>query len=231
MKTTLLITTLNEIDGVRIIMPQIDRDWVDQILFCDGGSTDGTIEYIKDNGYELVMQSHPGARYAYIDALPHCIGDVIIPFSPDGNSIPDVIPSLIHKIKYGYDMVIASRYMAGAMSFDDDTITGFGNWFLTTLINLIYGSRYTDAMVMYRAWRKQIFYDLQLDKDETYQPEEKLFGTIVGCDPMLSIRAAKKHLLCAEIPADEPKRIGGKRKLQIWKWGAAYLWEILKEIQ
>ena len=44
MKTTLIVMTLNEIDGVKAIMPQIDRTWWNQILVVDGGSTDGTIE-------------------------------------------------------------------------------------------------------------------------------------------------------------------------------------------
>ena len=58
--TTLLIPTLNEIDGMKVIMPQIERDWVDQILILDGGSKDGTIEYARDNGYEVYVQQKPG---------------------------------------------------------------------------------------------------------------------------------------------------------------------------
>ena len=41
MTTTLFIPTLNELDAMRVILPQIDRSWVDQILVVDG-STDGT---------------------------------------------------------------------------------------------------------------------------------------------------------------------------------------------
>ena len=39
---TLLVPTLDEIEGMRKIMPRIQRDWCDQILVVDGGSTDGT---------------------------------------------------------------------------------------------------------------------------------------------------------------------------------------------
>jgi len=38
MKTTLLVMTLNEINGMKVIMPQVDRSWVDQIIVVDGGS-------------------------------------------------------------------------------------------------------------------------------------------------------------------------------------------------
>ena len=44
MTVTLLIPTLNEIDGMREIMPKIEEGWCDQILILDGGSTDGTVE-------------------------------------------------------------------------------------------------------------------------------------------------------------------------------------------
>ena len=44
MKTTLLVMTLNEIEGMKAIMPHIKNEWVDQIIVVDGGSTDGTIE-------------------------------------------------------------------------------------------------------------------------------------------------------------------------------------------
>ena len=49
MKVTLVIPVLNEIVGMKAIMPQIKREWVDQILFIDGQSTDGTLEWIKQN--------------------------------------------------------------------------------------------------------------------------------------------------------------------------------------
>jgi glycosyltransferase involved in cell wall biosynthesis len=229
MKTTLLIPTLNEIDGMKAIMPRIKNEWVDQILFVDGGSTDGTVEYAAAQGYPLVRQVQKGIRYAYIEALPHIGGDVVITFSPDGNSIPELLPPLIDKMREGYDMVIVSRYAPGAHSDDDDRVTAFGNFMFTKLINLFHGGKYTDAMVMYRAWRKDIFTALDLDKDASYATEERLFNTRVGVEPLLSIRAAKRKLKCAEIPGDEPPRIGGDRKLQVLRWGAAYMYEVLRE--
>ena len=169
-------------------------------------------------------------RHAYMEAWPHIKGDVVLTFSPDGNSIPELIPACITKMKEGYDMVIISRYAQGAKSYDDDIITGFGNWLFTTTINLLHGGHYTDAMVIYRAYRKDLIAELGLDKDSSYEFEEKLFGTNVSWEPLLSVRCAKRKLKYTDIPGDEPAREGGERKLQVLRWGAAYMFEVLREV-
>lgn len=230
MKVTLLIPTLNEIDGMKTIMPKIKKEWYHQLLIIDGQSTDGTIEYAKEQGYEIVVQKKKGMRNAYMEALPHVTGDVILTFSPDGNSIPELIPDCLKKMEEGYDMVIVSRYAPGAKSYDDDAITAFGNKVFTTSIGLLHGYRYTDAMVIYRAYKKNLIADLDLDKDESYATEERLFGTNISWEPLLSMRAAKRKLKITEIPGDEPAREGGERKLQVLRWGAAYMYQNIREI-
>ena len=52
MTVALIITTFNEITGVKNIIPRIKKEWVDEILFVDGGSTDGTIQEIEKMGYK-----------------------------------------------------------------------------------------------------------------------------------------------------------------------------------
>lgn len=230
MKVTLLIPTLNEAIGMRTVMPKVKKEWVHQILIVDGNSKDGTADIAREMGYDVVMQKTPGIRGAYMDALPAIKGDVILTFSPDGNSIPELIPVCINKYKEGYDMVIVSRYAQGAKSEDDDNVTSFGNWLFTNMINLCHGAKYTDAMVIYRMYATKLIKELDLDKDESFTTEEKLFKTKISWEPLLSIRAAKRKLKVVDIPGDEPKREGGERKLQVLKWGAAYMFEVIREI-
>ncbi len=221
--------TLNEIQGMRVIMPRIAREWCHQIIVVDGGSTDGTIEYAKRQGYFVYVQKKPGFRHAYTEVLPFVEGDVILTFSPDGNCIPELIPALIEKMQEGYDMVIGSRYFDGAKSDDDDFFTAFGNWFFTKTVNILHGSCYTDAMGIFRSYKKQLIYDLGLDKEDGYAMAERLFRTKISWEPLLSVRAAKKQLRVAEIPADEPARLGGDRKLKVLQWGGAYYFQFLRE--
>ena len=150
-------------------------------------------------------------------------------FSPDGNSLADRIPPLLAAMRQGYDMVIVSRYLDGARSEDDDWLTGFGNWLFTTLINTAFGGTYTDAMVIYRAYRTALPRELGLEDDAGYAFAERLFGTRVSWEPLLSMRCALRRRRYAEIPGDEPARIGGERKLQVWRWGAVFLAQIIRE--
>lgn len=229
MKVTLVVPVWNEIESLPVIMPRVDRSLFEQILFIDGGSNDGTVEWCKSHDYEVYVQKEKGLRKAYREAMPLVRGDVLITFSPDGNSVPEELPALIDKLKEGYDMVIVSRYLGAAKSEDDDIVTAFGNWFFTTLTNVLYSARYTDAFVMYRGYRKQLFYDLGFESDKGFTIPEKLFCTHVSIEPLLSMRAAKHRLKIAEIPGDEPARVGGKRKLQIIRWGLTFLWQAFME--
>ena len=53
LSVTLLIPTLNEIVGMKAIMPQIRREWVDQILILDGNSTDGTAQWAREKCLDM----------------------------------------------------------------------------------------------------------------------------------------------------------------------------------
>jgi glycosyltransferase involved in cell wall biosynthesis len=218
-KVTLFIPTKNEVEGMKLIMPRIRKEWVDEILVVDGHSTDGTLEYCRQHGYRVIQQERPGLGGAYWTCFDHAQGDVIIAFSPDNNSIPELIPKMTEKIREGYDLVIASRYTLGAKSHDDTPITAFGNWMFTRLVNLLYGSHLTDVLVMYRAFRKELVSKLNLTRTTHPYFEQEMV-----------IRCIKHGLKIAEIPGDEPKRIGGTPKMRVWYNGPVVLYGILKEL-
>lgn len=222
MKVTVIVPTLNEIEGMRAIMPRLKPDWYDQLVIIDGGSTDGTVEFAKQQGYSVISQKRRGMRHAYLETLPFVEGDVIITFSPDGNSLPECIPDVVEMLRQGYDMVIVSRYKGNARSEDDTFVSGLANRVFTRIINLLFRAHYTDSLVIYRAYRKALIAELDLDKEASYSLAESLFRVIMSWEMLLSIRAAKRRLKIGEVSGDEPCRIGGRRKLHV-KWGFAYM--------
>ena len=70
----LLVFTLNEIDGMKQIMPRIQREWVDEIFIVDGGSTDGTVD-------PSPTMSFPGRKTQKPSSLCMMIGRKCFSFS------------------------------------------------------------------------------------------------------------------------------------------------------
>ncbi len=232
MKTTLIVPTLNEAEGIKAIMPRVKPEWCEQIIMLDPGSTDGSQDIARSMGYEVFEPDANTLWDEYRELFLSGIikGDIVITFSPDGNSVPEGIPMLIAAIEVlGHDMVIGSRYVCGAKSEDDTIITGFGNWLFNKLINILCRARYTDALVMMRGYRTEIAEQLGfLAPTPKVHKFAQRFSGLSSWEPPLSIRASKAKLRVAEVPIDEPANEKGRR--QHWLiHGFVILMQILYE--
>jgi len=153
MSTVVIITTLNEIIGVKSIVPKIKKEWVEEIVFVDGGSTDGTIEEAKKMGFRVIMQQQKGEYAgghgaAVLEGVDATTSDNIILFGPDGNDDPEKIPELIEKLREGYDQVLVTRFGKGSVNLDAGIVDGFGNKMFAFLANVFFGGHWTDTLLM-----------------------------------------------------------------------------------
>jgi len=217
-KSTLAVLVLNEVEAIQKVLPEIHREWVDEIIVVDGGSTDGTIEYCESRGHRVLRQKRRGYGNGMLELIDVAKGDIIIEFMGDGNCKVETIPLLVEKIREGYDLVIASRYMPGATSHDDTAMTRLGNWGFTRLINVLFGGSFKDAMMGYRAYRKDAFRQLEMDSPGLCFPTQG------------SIQFTRFGFRVCEIPSDEPRRLGGERKAKNIRTGLELCAMIANEV-
>ena len=209
----LLLPTLNELQGLKATVPLIDRSLVDDIIVVDGGSSDGTCEYALEMGLTVVSQLRPGLHFAIYDIAHVLTHDCVIEFSPDGNCQVDQLPEVVAKLREGYDHVVVSRYLEHAVSDDDHAVSAFGNWMFSRLMRPLARFPITDALNIYRGYNRQII----LDPDFGFYMK----GPVL--EPLVTGICGLRNLIAAEIPGDEPVRIGGVTKRSILYNGSLVL--------
>jgi len=233
-KTILLMPTLNEKIGLSHIYSQIPHQLFQRTVVLDANSTDGTQEWCHENNVEIFLQSRPGLRVGlaeFISTLDENI-DFVLTFSPDGNCDPKTLLTFMETLNGNPDarLILGSRYGQNATSDDDDLITGIGNWFFTRLTNLFFRSNFTDVFSIYRAFDPKLIFDLGLNEIESYEKLEKVFSTQIPWEPLMSYRVAKYKIKWVDVPVGEPPRIGGERKLQVFRWGISFLLQLIREL-
>tara|TARA_B110000014_G_C20103076_1_gene579487 strand:+ start:798 stop:1466 length:669 start_codon:yes stop_codon:yes gene_type:complete len=217
MSVAIIILTLNEIEGVRSLLPSVQKEWADEIAIIDGGSTDGTIEECKKMGFEVVVQKNKGHGGAILTGVNHTKSDFIVIWSPDGNHEPEEIPKLIAKIKEGYDQVLISRFGKGSINEDAGYFDGFGNKMFAFLTNVFFGGKWTDSLNESRIISRKAMMDIKFDALKMNSTQQ------------MSIRGSKLNQKICEIVGNEGERIGGQRKMSPIPVGALLSKSIIKE--
>jgi glycosyltransferase involved in cell wall biosynthesis len=230
LSVTLFMPTLNELEGLRSVLPRIDRNLFQQIIVVDGGSTDGTIEELAKWGIRAVPQEGPGLTSAWNTGFSHSTSDVFILFTPDGNCLPELLAPLIDKMEEGYDMICVSRYLPPAKSHDDGLITAFGNWMFTFMIRTLFGSKFTDTLGGFRAYRREAVLAMNLHRQHEESWLRRRYQLINTWEIGSAIRSAKLALRTTELAGDEPARLGGVSKMHIIRNGIAAVMQIGHEV-
>ncbi len=224
-----IIPAYNEERSIGLVIEEIPKDWVREIVVCDNASTDRTAEVARAAGATVVHEAHPGYGSACLKAMAYLAQkpreerpQIVVFMDGDHSDYPGQLPDLVRPILRGEaELVIGSRALGQLERGAMEPQQIFGNWLATTLIRLFYGCRFTD-LGPFRAIRYESLLQLEMaDKD---------FGWTVE----MQVKAAKEGLLCVEVPVDYRRRIGVSKVSGTIRGtfmaGYKILWTIFREL-
>jgi glycosyltransferase involved in cell wall biosynthesis len=128
-----------------------------EIVVCDNGSTDASVAIAERMGARVVHQPLRGYGNAYLKGFASARGRYLVMGDADDTYDFTMIPQFIGALDGGQQFVTGSRYLGGG----DAQITAlhryFGNPALTRILNLLFGTRYTDVYCGFRAFSRETY--------------------------------------------------------------------------
>jgi glycosyltransferase involved in cell wall biosynthesis len=196
-----IIPAYNEADAIGLVLDEIPKELVRNILVSNNNSTDDTGEVAKEHGAVVVFQPEPGYGNACLKAMEYIAEqqqkpDIIVFLDGDHSDYPEKMIEVVGPIiRNDADMVIGSRALGKSESGSLTPQQIFGNWLATRLLKLFYGETFTD-LGPFRAIRYDSLLQIGM-VDRNY-----------GWTVEMQIKAAKQKLRSVEVPVDYRVRIG-----------------------
>lgn len=167
-KTTVLIPLFNEEESLRPLYGEIKKAFKGitgdhEILFVDDGSTDKSLQVIKDlarldNKVKYVsFRKNYGKSAALQVGFKHSTGDAVITMDADLQDDPAEIPNLLKKLDEGYDLVSGWKKKRFD-PFIKRTTSKFFNYFT----KLLTGIKIHDFNCGLKAYRRLVVENVQI---------------------------------------------------------------------
>jgi Glycosyl transferase family 2 len=215
---SVVVPALNEARNIGWVLSRLPS-WVTEVVLVDGLSTDGTEDVAREFVTDLVVvrQSRLGKGAALRAGFAAATGDIIVMIDADGSTDPREMDRFVQALMDGAEFVKGSRHVRGGGSEDWTRIRHAGNQGFVWLVNLIYGSRFTDLCYGYCAFWRYTLDALALSADG------------FEIETQLALNAVKAGLEIREVGSLELPRRAGTSNLRAFRDGRRVLSTIMNE--
>jgi glycosyltransferase involved in cell wall biosynthesis len=214
-RISIIIPAMNEERNLPHVLPRLPADC--EIILVDGHSTDETVLVAQRLRPDIVVigQTRIGKGNALACGFAAATGDYIVMIDADGSNDPAEIPRFVAALEGGADFAKGSRFLAGGGSHDISALRRVGNFWLNKIVNVLYGTRYTDLCYGYNAFRQSCLESMRLlpPEVEGSNPADMLWGDGFEIETLINLRIAKAGLSVTEVPSFEAVRHFGASNL------------------
>jgi glycosyltransferase involved in cell wall biosynthesis len=231
-RISVVIPTLNEARNLPYVFSQLPAD-IHEVIVVDGHSVDDTVAVARRlrPDVRVVQQTRRGKGNALACGFEAATGEVIAMVDADGSADPSEIPRFVEALLSGADFAKGTRFAAGGGSSDITWLRRLGNRLLGAVVNLIYGTHYSDLCYGFNVfWQKYVpVLDLDVSSPPAPGGDGRLWGDGFEIETLIHVRAAEEGLRVAEVPSFEHSRIYGVSNLDAFSDGLRVLTTILVE--
>lgn len=225
LRLTLCLLTWNEVEGCRNDVPRLPLGEFEEAYAVDGGSADGTVQYLESLGITVHRQPVHGYNQAYICAFDKCTTDALVLFHPKGSVDPTSVRNFRPLLEQGYDLVIASRMLRGSRNEEDDRLIRPRKWFVLGL-----------GLVSALLWRRNgpiiwdVLHGMRAMRRDRFLAMPPL-QTGLSIDLETVVRSYRKQFQAIEFPVTEHSRRGGTTHFKAFRTGKLLLLYLLAELR
>jgi len=230
---SVVIPAMNEGNNLPHVFAELPPD-LHQVILVDGRSTDNTVSIARQlrKDVKIVHQTRKGKGNALACGFAAATGDIIVMLDADGSANPAEIPRFIDALRRGADFAKGSRFMKGGGSTDISRLRRIGNYWLNKLVNILYGTCYSDLCYGYNAFWRDCLEVFDLDTSVLSGPGATMqWGDGFEVETLINVRIAKAGLSVAEVPSFERDRVHGTSNLNAFSDGFRVLRTIHTERQ
>ena len=231
-RISVIIPTWNEAKNLPYVFSQLPAD-VHEVIVVDGHSVDDTVAVANRlrPDVRIVQQTRRGKGNALACGFEAATGDIIAMVDADGSADPGEIPKFVHVLTNGADFAKGTRFAADGGSSDITRLRSLGNRMLAALVNLCYGTHYSDLCYGFNVfWRKHVpVLRLDTTSPPSLRGDGRLWGDGFEIETLIHLRVAEAGLQVVEVPSFEHPRIYGVSNLDAFSDGLRELTTILAE--
>jgi glycosyltransferase involved in cell wall biosynthesis len=231
-RVSVVVPALNEARNLPHVFSRLPAD-IHELIVVDGHSVDETVTVARQLRPDVVVvqQTRRGKGNALACGFEAATGDVIAMVDADGSADPGEIPRFVDALLSGADFAKGTRFAAGGGSSDITRLRRLGNRMLAGVVNVCYGTRYSDLCYGFNVfWRKHLpVLDLDITSPSSGKGDGRLWGDGFEIETLIHVRVAEEGLHVAEVPSFEHPRIYGVSNLDAFSDGLRVLATILVE--
>ncbi len=215
---SIVVPVYNEESTVMSIIEKLESLPIKkQIILVDDYSTDMTrnlLQSVSSNVQVILHEKNMGKGAAIRTGLSYATGDAAIIQDADMEYSPTDMLPMLAKLGEGHMVVYGSRFMGKNENMT--VLHNVGNRLLTSLTNILLGTRLTDMETCYKLLRSEVYRNIRIESNR------------FNMEPEITAKIARMGYEITEVPINYSARGVNDGKKISWKDGFSAVAALLR---